>query len=40
MGYIVDLRSIVVNRPLIFVGLVAIIIDQFGRLLLENQVQK
>ncbi|MEH7515391.1 NUDIX hydrolase [Gottfriedia acidiceleris] len=35
MGYIEDLRGIVGNRPLIFVGSVTIIIDQAGRLLLQ-----
>lgn len=35
MGYIEDLRGIVGHRPLIFVGSVAIIIDQAGRLLLQ-----
>lgn len=37
MGYIEELRKIVGHRPLIFVGSVAIIIDEWGRLLLQQR---
>ena len=37
MGYIQDLRSLVGHRPLIFVGAVTIIIDEMGRLLLQQR---
>ena len=37
MGYIEDLREIVGHRPLIFVGAVTIIIDEMGRLLLQQR---
>lgn len=37
MGYIEDLRGIVGHRPLIFVGAVTIIIDDVGRLLLQQR---
>ena len=37
MGYIEDLRQIVGHRPLIFVGSVTIVIDEMGRLLLQQR---
>lgn len=37
MGYIEDLRAVVGHRPLIFVGSVTIIIDEMGRLLLQQR---
>lgn len=37
MGYIEDLRAIVGHRPLILVGSVAVIIDEKGRLLLQQR---
>lgn len=37
MGYIEDLRAIVGHRPLIFVGSVTIIVDDLGRLLLQQR---
>lgn len=37
MGYIEDLRKIVGQRPLIFVGAVTIIIDEMGRLLMQQR---
>ncbi|MCM3586919.1 NUDIX hydrolase [Mesobacillus maritimus] len=37
MGYIEDLRKIVGHRPLILVGAVAVIVDEFGRILLEER---
>lgn len=37
MGYVEDLREIVGNQPLILVGSVAIIIDEKGRLLLQQR---
>ena len=37
MGYIEDLRAIVGHRPLILVGSVAIILDENGRLLLQQR---
>ncbi|WP_226535897.1 NUDIX hydrolase [Fictibacillus halophilus] len=37
MGYIEELRGIVGHRPLIFVGSVTILIDEFGRLLLQQR---
>jgi 8-oxo-dGTP pyrophosphatase MutT (NUDIX family) len=37
MGYIEELREIVGHRPLIFVGSVTIIIDDMGRLLLQQR---
>jgi len=37
MGYIEDLRAVVGQRPLIFVGSVTIIIDEMGRLLLQQR---
>lgn len=37
MGYIEDLREIVGHRPLIFVGAVTVIIDEMGRLLLQQR---
>ena len=37
MGYIEDLRAVVGHRPLIFVGAVTVIIDEMGRLLLQQR---
>lgn len=37
MGYIEDLREIVGHRPLILVGSVTIIVDDMGRLLLQQR---
>ncbi|MBY0097366.1 NUDIX hydrolase [Mesobacillus maritimus] len=37
MGYIEDLRKIVGHRPLILVGAVAVIVDDSGRILLEQR---
>ena len=37
MGYIEDLRAIVGHRPLILVGSVVIILDEDGRLLLQQR---
>ena len=37
MGYVEDLRAIVGHRPLILVGSVVIIIDEKGRLLLQER---
>lgn len=37
MGYIEDLRAIVGHRPLILVGSVVVIIDEKGRLLLQQR---
>lgn len=37
MGYIEDLRKIVGHRPLILVGAVTVIIDESGRILLEQR---
>ncbi|WP_164669703.1 NUDIX hydrolase [Virgibacillus doumboii] len=37
MGYIEELREVVGHRPLIFVGSVTIIIDELGRLLLQQR---
>ncbi|WP_252503811.1 NUDIX hydrolase [Sporosarcina sp. Marseille-Q4943] len=37
MGYIEDLRKIVGHRPLIFVGSVVVIVDEQGRLLLQQR---
>lgn len=37
MGYIEELREIVGHRPLIFVGAVTIIVDDMGRLLLQQR---
>ncbi|MUK90387.1 NUDIX domain-containing protein [Ornithinibacillus sp. L9] len=37
MGYIEELRKIVGHRPLIFVGAVTIIVDDLGRLLLQQR---
>jgi 8-oxo-dGTP pyrophosphatase MutT (NUDIX family) len=37
MGYIEDLREIVGHRPLIFVGSVTVIVDDLGRLLLQQR---
>ncbi|MFS0688334.1 NUDIX hydrolase [Sporosarcina sp. 179-K 8C2 HS] len=37
MGYIKDLRKIVGHRPLIFVGSVVVVVDEQGRLLLQQR---
>lgn len=37
LGYVEDLRKIVGKRPIILVGAVAIIIDEDGRILLEQR---
>ena len=37
MGYIEDLRKIVGHRPLIFVGSVVVVVDEQGRLLLQQR---
>lgn len=37
MGYVEDLRKIVGHRPLILVGAVTILIDESGRILLEQR---
>jgi len=37
MGYIEDLRKIVGHRPLILVGAVTVIVDEVGRILLEQR---
>lgn len=37
MGYIEELREIVGHRPLIFVGCVTVIVDEMGRLLLQQR---
>ena len=37
MGYIGELRALVGHRPLIFVGAVTIILDEMGRLLLQQR---
>ncbi|MCF6409118.1 NUDIX hydrolase [Pseudalkalibacillus salsuginis] len=37
MGYVEDLREIVGHRPLIFVGSVTVIVDNTGRLLLQQR---
>lgn len=37
MGYVEELRAIVGHRPLIFVGAVVIVLDQSGRLLLQQR---
>jgi 8-oxo-dGTP pyrophosphatase MutT (NUDIX family) len=37
MGYIEELREIVGHRPLIFVGSVTVIVDDIGRLLLQQR---
>ena len=37
MGYIEELRKVVGHRPLIFVGSVVIIIDELGRLFLQQR---
>lgn len=37
MGYVEDLRKIVGHRPLIFVGAATIIVDDAGRLLLQQR---
>ncbi|PFA69211.1 DNA mismatch repair protein MutT [Bacillus sp. AFS015802] len=37
MGYIEELREIVGHRPLIFVGSVTVIVDEMGRLLLQQR---
>ncbi|GEN85174.1 DNA mismatch repair protein MutT [Sporosarcina luteola] len=37
MGYIEDLRKVVGHRPLIFVGSVIVVVDEQGRLLLQQR---
>jgi len=37
MGYIEELRELVGHRPVIFVGSVTIIVDEMGRLLLQQR---
>lgn len=37
MGYVEDLRKIVGHRPLILVGAVTVLIDESGRILLEQR---
>ena len=37
MGYIEDLRKVVGHRPLIFVGSVVVVVDEQGRLLLQQR---
>jgi 8-oxo-dGTP pyrophosphatase MutT (NUDIX family) len=37
MGYIEELREIVGHRPLLFVGAVTVIVDDMGRLLLQQR---
>ena len=37
MGYVEELRAVVGHRPLIFVGAVVVIVDEEGRLLLEER---
>ncbi|MBO8157183.1 MAG: NUDIX hydrolase [Bacillaceae bacterium] len=37
MGYIEELREIVGHRPLIFVGSVTVVVDNLGRLLLQQR---
>lgn len=37
MGYIEDPREVVGHRPLIFVGSVTVIVDEMGRLLLQQR---
>lgn len=37
MGYIEELRAVVGHRPLILVGAVVVIVDEAGRLLLEER---
>lgn len=37
MGYVEELRSVVGHRPLILVGAVVVMIDESGRLLLEER---
>ncbi|MFE8700002.1 NUDIX hydrolase [Cytobacillus sp. FJAT-54145] len=37
MGYIEEMRSLVGHRPLLFVGAVTIIVDEKGRLLLQQR---
>lgn len=39
MGYIEDLRAIVGNRPLILAGAVVVMVDQQGRILLQQRRQ-
>ena len=38
MGYIEDIRSLVGHRPIILVGCVVVIVDERGRLLLQERV--
>ncbi|MBN8236517.1 NUDIX hydrolase [Halobacillus kuroshimensis] len=37
MGYVEDLRALVGHRPLIFVGAVVVIVDDQGRILLQQR---
>ncbi|MBU9714231.1 NUDIX hydrolase [Evansella tamaricis] len=37
MGYVEDLRELVGQRPLLFVGAVTILVDEFGRLLIQER---
>lgn len=37
MGYIEDLRKIVGHRPLIYVGAVVVVVDEHGRILLQQR---
>jgi 8-oxo-dGTP pyrophosphatase MutT (NUDIX family) len=37
MGYVEEIRKLVGHRPLIFVGSVIVIIDEFGRVLLQKR---
>jgi len=37
MGYIEELRKLVGHRPLIFVGSVVVVIDELGRILLQQR---
>ena len=37
MGYVEDLRGIIGSRPIILVGSVAIIVDEIGRVLLQER---
>ncbi|WP_199624876.1 NUDIX hydrolase [Paenibacillus alkalitolerans] len=37
MGYVEELRAIVGPRPLIFVGAVVVVVDDFGRILMQQR---
>lgn len=37
MGYVEEIRKVVGHRPIILVGAVAVIVDEYGRLLLEER---